>query len=122
MQRSLFVDGFGGLQLEPAVGAEQRLAQGRTPGMRVAVGGGGRGVDLGARIVDIGTGRQVGQQAGAGLGHHFFLRTVLGAGGGQVGVVVHRFLVDADQVGSGGQGRFSCPDHSVGRTRHGESQ
>ena len=27
MQRSLFVDGFGGLQLEPAVGAEQRLAE-----------------------------------------------------------------------------------------------
>ena len=69
-----------------------------------------------------GAGRQVRQQTGAGLGHHFFLCAVLGAGGSQVGVVVHRFLVDADQVGFGGQGRFSCPDHSIGRTRHGKSQ
>ena len=122
LQRGLLVDGVGGLQLEPAVGAKQRLAQGGPPGVGVTVGRGGRLVDLGTHVVAIGAGGQVRQQACASLGHHFFLRAVLGTGSGQVGVVVRRFLIDADQVGVGGQGRFSCPDQSVGRTRHGNSQ
>lgn len=59
---------------------------------------------------------------GAGLWHHFAAGAVIGAGGGQVGVVVHRFLVDADQVGLHCRGHVRCPDHSVGRTRHGYRQ
>ena len=122
LQRGLLVNGLGGLQLEPAVGTEQRLAQGGPPGVGVTVGRGGRLVDLGTYVIAVGAGRQIRQQTCAGLGHYFFLRAVLRTGSGQVGVVVRRFLIDADQVGIGGQGRFSCPDQSVGRTRHGNSQ
>ena len=101
LQRSLFVDVLGGLELEPAIGTEQRLRQGRLIRMGIAVGGGRRLIDRGAHVGQFGAAREVGQQAGAGLGHDFFLCAVLGDGGGEVGVVVHRFLVDADQIGFG---------------------
>ena len=122
LQCRLFVDRFGSLQLEPAVRAEDRLRQGGAPGIAAAVGGGRGLVQLGAGVHHLGASRQVGQQPGAGLWHHFAAGAVIGAGGGQVGVVVHRFLVDADQVGLHCRGHVRCPDHSVGRTRHGYRQ
>ena len=121
-QRGLFVDGLGGLQLEPAVGTEDWLRQGGAPGVAAAVGGDRRLVELGPGVHHLGTGREVGEQAGAGLGHHFAAGAIVGTGGGQVGVVVDRFLVDADQVGLHRRGRIHCPGHSVGRTRHGNCQ
>ena len=101
LQRGLFIDVLGGLKLEPAIGAEQRLRQSRLIRMSIAVGGGRRLIDRGAHVGHFGAAREVRQQPGAGLGHDFFLGAVLGAGGSQVGVVVHRFLVDADQIGLG---------------------
>ncbi|MNH18146.1 hypothetical protein D3C79_778430 [compost metagenome] len=122
LQGCLLVDRFGGLQLEPAVRAEHRLRQGRLPGIAAAVGGHRRAVDLGAVAHHLGAGREVWQQAGTGLGHHFLLGAVVGAGGRQVGVIVHGFLIDTDQVGLRRQGHIRCPGHSVGSTRHGEGQ
>ena len=122
LQRGLFVDVFGCLILEPAIGAEQRLREGRLVGMRAAVGDGRRLVDRGAHVSNFGATGQVRQQTGAGLRHHFFLRAILGAGRREVGVVVDRFLIDADQIGFGRQGCFRCPGHCVGRTGHGNSQ
>ena len=101
LQRRLFVDVLGGLILEPAIGAEQWLGQGRLIGVGAAVGNGRRLIDIGTHVGDLGAAGEVRQQAGAGLGHDFFLGAVLGPGRGQVGVVVHRFLIDADQVGVG---------------------
>ena len=122
LQRGLFVDVLGGLVLEPAIGAEQWLRQRRLIGVRAAVGNGRGLVDRGAHVGDFGATGQVRQETGAGLRHHLFLRTVLGAGCRKVGVVVDRFLVDADQIGFGRQGCFRCPGHCVGRTGHGNSQ
>ena len=102
LQGGLFVDVFGCLELEPAVSAEQWLGQGRLIGMSAAVGRRRRLVELGAHVGHFGAAGDIRQQPGTGLGHDFFLCAVLGAGGGQVGVVVHGFLVDADQVGLGG--------------------
>ncbi|MNJ17215.1 hypothetical protein D3C77_114920 [compost metagenome] len=99
LQRSLFVDGLGGLQLEPAIGAKDRLSQGRRPGITAAVGGNRWIVDFGPGIQHLGTGREIWQQAGTGLGYHFLLCAIVGAGGGEVGVVVHGLLVNADQIG-----------------------
>ncbi|MNN11550.1 hypothetical protein D3C81_1245110 [compost metagenome] len=118
----MLVDRFGGLQLEPAVRAEHRLRQGRGPGVAAAVGGGRGAVYLGTAVHHLGAGREVRQQAGTGLRHHFLLGAVVGAGGRQVGVIVHGFLVDTDQVGLRRQGHIRCPGHSVGSTRHGEGQ
>ena len=101
LQRGLFVDVLGGLELEPAIGAEQRLRQGRLVRMSIAVGRGRRLIDRRAHVGNIGAAREVRQQPGAGLGHDFFLGAILGDGSGQVGVVVHRFLIDADQIGLG---------------------
>ncbi|MNP05119.1 hypothetical protein D3C76_970630 [compost metagenome] len=122
LQCCLFVDCFGGLQLEPAISAEDRLSQGRAPGVAAAIGRHGRLVQLGAGVHHLGTGRQVWQQPGAGLRHHFAACPVIGACCSQVGVVVHCFLVDADQIGFDCRGHVRCPDHSVGRTRHGYRQ
>ncbi len=122
LQGGLFVDRLGGLQLEPAVGAENGLRQGCTPGVAAAVGGNRRLVQLGAGIHHLGPGRQVRQQAGAGLRYHLTACAVVGACCCQVGVVVDRFLVHADQVGLDRLGRVRCPGHSVGRTRHGYCQ
>ncbi|MNN16801.1 hypothetical protein D3C81_1299530 [compost metagenome] len=122
LQRRLFVDRLGRLQLEPTVSAEDRLRQGRAPGIAAAVAGGRRLVELGAGVQHLGIGRQVRQQSGAGLRHHFAAGAIIGAGRGQVGVVVHRLLVNADQVGLHCRGHVRCPDHSVGRTRHGYCQ
>ncbi|MCY1176062.1 hypothetical protein D9M73_163230 [compost metagenome] len=99
LQGCLLVHCFGGLQLEPAVGAEHRLCQGRLPGNAAAGGSQRRVVELGPRIERIGAAGEVWQQAGTGLGHDFLLRGVVGAGCGEVGVVVHSLLVDADQIG-----------------------
>ncbi|MNJ49808.1 hypothetical protein D3C77_450590 [compost metagenome] len=122
LQGRLFVDSLGGLQLEPAIGTKDRLGQGRLPGIAAAVGGNRRAVELGTGVQHIGTGRQVRQQAGAGLRYHFLACAIVGAGCGEVGVVVHSFLVDADQVGLCRQGHICCPGHSVGSTRHGKGQ
>ncbi|MNG98487.1 hypothetical protein D3C79_576300 [compost metagenome] len=122
LQRRLFVDRLGRLQLEPAVSAEDRLRQGRAPGIAAAVAGGRWFVQLGAGVQHLGTGRQVRQQPGASLWHHFAAGAVIGAGRSQVSVIVDRFLIDADQVGLDCLGHVRCPDHSVGRTRHGYRQ
>ncbi|MNC58222.1 hypothetical protein D3C75_1079360 [compost metagenome] len=122
LQRRLLVDGLGGLQLEPAVGTEHRLRQGRTPRIATAVGGNRGLVELGAGIHHFGTRRQVGQQPGTGLRHHFATSAIIGAGRSKIGVVVDRFLVDADQVSLDRHGHIRCPGHSVGRTRHGYRQ
>ncbi|MNJ55093.1 hypothetical protein D3C77_505670 [compost metagenome] len=99
LQRRLFVDRFGSLQLEPAIGTEHRLGQGCRPGIAAAVGGSRWFIELGPGALHLGTGRKVWQQAGTGLRYHFLLRAVVGAGCGEVGVVVHSLLVDADQIG-----------------------
>lgn len=98
LQCSLFVDVLGGLELKPAIGTEQWLSQCRLIGMSVTVGGGRRLIKRSAHAGHFGAAREIGQQAGAGLGHDFFLGTILGDGGGEVGVIVLRFLVDADQI------------------------
>jgi hypothetical protein len=98
LQCVLLIDALGGLELEPAIGTEQRLRQGRLIRMGVAVGGGRRLIERGAHAGHFGAAREIGQQAGAGLGHDFFLSAILGDGGGEVGVIVLRFLVHADQI------------------------
>ncbi|MNL30973.1 hypothetical protein D3C87_1527400 [compost metagenome] len=122
LQGGLFVDVLGGLELEPAIGTEQWLRQGCLVGMRIAVGSGRRLIDRRANAGDIRATRQIGQQPGAGLRYDFFLRAILGDGCGEVGVVVHRLLIDADQIVLCRHRRFCCPGHCGGRTRHGNSQ
>ncbi len=122
LQGCLFVHRFGGLQLEPAIRAEDRLREGRAPGIAAAVGGSRRLVDLGAGIEHLGTSREVWQQAGTGLRHDFFLSAIIGTGGCKIGVVVDRFLINTDQVGFYRSRQIRCPGHSVGRTRHGYRQ
>ncbi|MNG18456.1 hypothetical protein D3C84_1025240 [compost metagenome] len=101
LQGGLLIDVLGGLELEPAIGTKQRLSQRCLIGIGATVGNGRRLIDIGAHVGQLGATGNIRQQPGASLGHDFFLRAVLGAGGGQVGVVVHRFLVDADQIGLG---------------------
>ncbi|MNC50593.1 hypothetical protein D3C75_998400 [compost metagenome] len=122
LQGCLLVHCFGGLQLEPAVGAEHRLCQGRLPGNAAAGGSQRRVVELGPRIERIGAAGEVWQQAGTGLGHDFLLRGVIVLCRSQVGVVVDGFLENADQVIFVGQRHFRCPGQSVRSTRHGKGQ
>ncbi|MND79680.1 hypothetical protein D3C80_714270 [compost metagenome] len=98
LQGGLFVDFLGGLELEPAIGAEQRLRQGGLVGMSIAVGRARRLIERRTHLGNIGAAREVRQQPGAGLGHDFLLRAILSDGSGEVGVVVDRFLINADQV------------------------
>lgn len=117
------VAGFlGGLPLEPAVGAEQWLAEGGLDDLAVALDGRRTLVEGDPGVSDAGAGAELRQQAGAGLGHHFLARQVVGLGGGEVGVVVDGFLVDADQVGLGRQrGRLGGPG-DTGSSGHGGRQ
>ena len=113
LQRSLFVAGFGRLQLEPAVSTEQGLAKVGLIDHAAARGSVGWRVDLGATVAQVGTCGKVGQQASAGLGHHFTQGLVVGARGGEVGVVGGGFLVNRNQVGLGGQRGLFCPGRCV---------
>ncbi|MCY1410732.1 hypothetical protein D9M71_261050 [compost metagenome] len=89
---------LGSLQLEPAVGAEDRLAQGRLVGDAAAGKGVGGGVQLGPGVAGRGAAVDLRQQAGTGLGHGLALRFIVGASGGEVGVVVDSVLVDGHEV------------------------
>ena len=121
-QRGLLVDRLGRLQLEPAIRAEQRLGQGRAPAVAAAGTGDGGLVELGAGALGFGASRQVRQQAGPGLRHHLAASAVVGPRRGQVGIVVHRLTVDADQVGAHWQRQGGCPGASAGSAGNGERQ
>src|SRR5690606_24296959 len=105
-QRGLLADGFSGLQLEPAVGAEDRLAQGGLVQRAAARAGHGAGVgvDLAAAVGNAGGQGNVRQQAGAGLGHHFTASFDVRDGGRDVGTVHRRQLVYGHQVRTRGGG------------------
>lgn len=122
LQHGLLVDVLGGLELEPAVGAKDRLTQGRPIYGAAAIDHCRRFIDLGTGVVHIGTAGNIRQQACAGLGHDFFLRIVVGACGGEIRIVVDRFLIDADQTGLGRQWQVRCPGHRTRSTRHGNGQ
>ncbi|MCY1518056.1 hypothetical protein D9M68_527620 [compost metagenome] len=98
LQGGLLGGGFGGLQLEPAVGAEDRLAQGRLVGDAAAREGLGGLVQLGTGVVGRGAAVDLWQQPGTGLGYDLAHRVIVGAGGGEVGVVVDGVLVDGHEV------------------------
>ncbi len=113
------------MQLEPAVGAEQRLAEhglvGRATAREVAVAQAGVHVRFG--IAELGAGAQVRQEAGACLRNDFLGGTELRAGRGEIGIVVDRLLVDADQVRPAGQGRLGRgQSRSAGQCGQGEGQ
>ncbi|MNF62776.1 hypothetical protein D3C84_444610 [compost metagenome] len=98
LQGGLLGGGLGGLQLEPAVGAEDRLAQGRLVGDAAAREGVGGLVQLGTGVVARGAAVDLGQQPGTSLGYDLAHRVIVGAGGGEVGVVVDGVLVDGHEV------------------------
>ncbi len=107
-QRRLLADGLGGFELEPAIGAEQRLAQ------RCLVGGAAArqraraqmSVDIRFSVAQFCAGAEIGQQPGTCLRYHLLARAELRTGGREVGVVVDRMLVDADQIGTAGERGF----------------
>ena len=124
LQGVLLIGGLGCLELVPAVGTEQRLAQIGAIGQAAAraVDVTVAGVHLGIGIHAVGAGRQIRQQTGPGLRHHFLDRRVVGTCGGEVGVVLHRFVVDGDQIGLACQGGFFGPGHSCGGSSYCERQ
>ncbi|KPW87851.1 Unknown protein sequence [Pseudomonas syringae pv. cerasicola] len=118
----LLVARLGGLQLEPAVGTEDRLAQGGLIDVTSTGGHGSWLVDTGAGIVALCAAGNVRQQPGAGLRYGFLAGIVIGAGCRKVGIVVHRLLIDIQQTCLGRQWHIGCPRQAAGRKRNGHNQ
>ena len=109
LQCGLLTGRFGGLQLEPAISAEQRLTEIGLVDQTTARTGGARRVDFRTCIAIVGPGRQVGQQTGTRLRHDFATRLVIGTRGGDIGVVISSLPVNADQIDSRMGGRQLSP-------------
>ena len=114
LQLGLLGGGLGSLELEPAIGAEQRLAEGGLDQLAAAIAAVATTLDAQRRIVlelqtgmgvvELGAEPDLRQQAGARLGHRLALGAEAGAFGGEIGVVVQRLAVDVEQAIAGDLG------------------